>query len=321
MALLGDGEARDETSSYSHFRETPTLLRDYGIVHHSFRSLYDFEKICNDFFANLMEGDRKGDMEGRSPYLGFTSVQMSDISSIDKIRGRGDVPKMTILYDSGEEVLILKFMVGVTHETCASLLQGCFVEEVRSRVGNIFSLRGLKSSRFRAPRRMKEADDAFKPWSRTSESDWPSIVFEVGVSEQRTQLQLDVRYWLECSPGQQTWIVIIASVNKGAGTIYIERWQAAPAPALQPPPALQPGRALLPRNVNNPLARQVVPICMQALTLHKDQPYVGAPLTIPATLVYDVLPLSHGPAWGPSDFEISGPMLNMMNDFFWEGLD
>jgi hypothetical protein len=33
---------------------------------------------------------------------------------------------MTILYDSEEEILIMKFLVGVKHEMCASLLNTTF---------------------------------------------------------------------------------------------------------------------------------------------------------------------------------------------------
>ncbi|KAG0557361.1 hypothetical protein KC19_11G123400 [Ceratodon purpureus] len=318
MALLGDGEATYESSSYSRFREVPKLLMDYGIVHHSFRGLYEFKKICKDFFVDLMEGDLKGDMEGKSPYLGFTRVGLSDISSIDEIRLQGDVPKMTILYDSGEEVLIVKFMVGVTHETCAGLLQMSFIEAVRARVGHIYSMYSLKSARFRSAQRMKEADDSFKPRTRNNESDWPSIVFEVGVSERLTELSQDARYWLESSPQQQTRIVILASVNKTAGTMIIERWEAE-APTLQAAaPTLQAARNV---SNSNPYSRQVVPICMQTLTLERDQHYAGPPLSIPATLVFDVLPFSHGPAWGPSDFKITVHMLNMLNEMFWDGLD
>jgi hypothetical protein len=56
--------------------------------------------------------------------LGFSNVKRNDIEAIDKIRS--DIPKMTILYDSEEEILIMKFLVGVKHEMCASLLNTTF---------------------------------------------------------------------------------------------------------------------------------------------------------------------------------------------------
>lgn len=154
---------------------------------------------------------------------------------------------------------------------------------------------------------MKEADDSFKPRSRNLKTDWPSIVFEVGVSEGLSQLWLDARFWLEFF-GEQTRIVILASVNMIAGTIVIERWQDS---------------TVLPAHnvaIPNPYTRHYIPTLIQSLILERGQFYTGAPLTILATLVFDVLPLSRGPPWGPSDFEITSPMLNMMNEIFWDVL-
>jgi hypothetical protein len=55
----------------------------------------------------------------------------------------------------------------------------------------------------------KEANEAFVPKSRELESDWPSIVFEVGVwacetlvDETLAELRLDARFWLECTGGE-----------------------------------------------------------------------------------------------------------------------
>jgi len=42
----------------------------------------------------------KGDIEGDLQYLKFTHVKVGDIFNIDEIWS--DIPKMTILYDSGE---------------------------------------------------------------------------------------------------------------------------------------------------------------------------------------------------------------------------
>jgi len=56
---------------------------------------------------------------------------------------------------------------------------------------------------------------------------------------------------------------------------------------------------------------------MQSLTLEECQVYTGASLIIPAALTYDVLPLVQGVAFGPSDFEITGQMLNALNEDFW----
>ena len=82
-------------------------MSEYKISHpHAFRSLFGFKETCTTYYALVEE-------KGGSPYLGFTHVRMKNIEDIDKIRSQ--IPKMTIHYDWGEEILIVKFMVGVPH--------------------------------------------------------------------------------------------------------------------------------------------------------------------------------------------------------------
>jgi hypothetical protein len=59
-----------------------------------------------------------------------------------------------------------------------------------------------------------------KPKSRGLKTNWPSVVFEMGVSGQLTQLQHDALFWLECYRGQ-TRIVIVACVDKSARRMVI----------------------------------------------------------------------------------------------------
>jgi hypothetical protein len=141
--------------------------------------LSGFKRICGDFYMAMKVG-------GGGQYLGFSNVKRNDIEAIDKIRS--DIPKMTILYDSEEEILIMKFMVGIKHEMCAGLLNTTFERLVYTRTGDGFSLLAMKSSRFKGSRRAKEGDNSYKPFTRIMESDWPTVVFEVGVSESLRQL-------------------------------------------------------------------------------------------------------------------------------------
>jgi hypothetical protein len=120
MAVLYNGdsyEASDETSGYMQHFSGGNLLDEYRIHHqHTFGSLSDFKRIWGDFYTAMKVGGGQ--------YLGFSNVKRNDIEAIDKIRS--DIPKMTILYDSEEEILIMKFLVGVKHEMCASLLNTTF---------------------------------------------------------------------------------------------------------------------------------------------------------------------------------------------------
>jgi hypothetical protein len=200
--------------------EMESLLSAYRIHDpHSFRSLVLFKKTCNDFYSLLERGVES------CPYLGFTHVTRRDLEDIDEIRG--EVPKMTILYDWHEETLIVKFMVGVAHGFCTRLLALVFIDVFRARTGDEEAFDPIGSSCFSGAQRLKEGDEAFTPKSRSLEADWPSIVFEVVVSETMIQLQLDARFWLECYGGK-TRVVIIVCINRNARSIVIERWQVGP---------------------------------------------------------------------------------------------
>ena len=103
--------------------------------------------------------------------------------------------------------------------------------------------------------------------------------------------------------------MIIACVDKAARSMVIQ--QDASTPQLQPVWNL---------NAPNPYSRNYIPALLQSLYLEEGQVYTGASLIIPAALSYDVLPLVQGPTFGPNDFEITGQMLNALNEDFWVGL-
>jgi len=146
----------------------------FFILTHSETWIPTFVKVCNEFYTDLVEGNTT---EGETQYLGFMHLRMSDIADIDEIRN--DIPKMRILYDCREEILIMKFIVGVTHYTCSRLLASQFDRLVQDRTCMRRSIMPLGSARFRSLNRMKEADEAFKPTSRGLKTDWPSVAIEV----------------------------------------------------------------------------------------------------------------------------------------------
>ncbi|RPA88920.1 hypothetical protein L873DRAFT_1823748 [Choiromyces venosus 120613-1] len=69
-----------------------------------------------------------------------------------------------------------------------------------------------------------ESDTAFKPSSRPLESNWPTVVFECGVSESLKRLTVDSRWWLDNSAGGVK-IVLLFSISKAARSIHIEKWE------------------------------------------------------------------------------------------------
>ncbi len=100
-------------------------------------------------------------------------VSQESLDEIDRTREerRGWLPRMTILYDGREEILIVKLMAGVMHEGVACQFASMFetklfLLDVRA------SLLATGSGRFgRRGGRSKEANIGYKPSSRSMVDD------------------------------------------------------------------------------------------------------------------------------------------------------
>src|SRR5271170_262234 len=93
----------------------------------------------------------------------------------------------------------------------------------------------VNSQKYHAPTSSKARDIAYKPSSfRGSKAAWPTLVFEVGVSESLRGLRFDARWWLRESGGDVN-IVILVHVNRERKRVHIEKWELAPAPVTQRP--------------------------------------------------------------------------------------
>jgi hypothetical protein len=92
-----------------------------------FTNLVAFKRICLAHSKRLVEGTQT------PQYLAFTSVSQESVDEIDRVREerRGWLPRMTILYDGREEILIVKLMVGVMHELSAHLFARIFEAKLR----------------------------------------------------------------------------------------------------------------------------------------------------------------------------------------------
>ncbi len=217
-----------------------------------FTNLVAFKRICWALSKRLDEGTQT------PQYLAFTSVSQESLDEIDRIREerRGRLPRMTILYDGREEILIVKLMVGVMHEGIAHEFASMFNGKL-----TLLGVRALVvatgSGRFgRRGGRSKEADVSYKPRSCRRKHDWPSFVIEVGVSESLAMLRTDAAFWITNSDGR-TRIVIVLSVNRRDQRILVERWEEVPR--IRPNPSTA--------NYSR------IPGLMQSLTLNADVEY------------------------------------------------
>ena len=115
---------------------------------------------------------------------------------IEHGRSRSELPAFRLLYGAAEEVLIIKLMPGTHYELAALTFSWMFKGKLVSLgVGN--TLMPFGATRFRAPSgRSKEAGMVLRPSTRVLETDWPSVVIEIGVSESLSQLRTDAHFWL-----------------------------------------------------------------------------------------------------------------------------
>ncbi|CAM6033322.1 unnamed protein product [Sphagnum compactum] len=234
-----------------------------------FTNLVAFKRICFARSKRLVERTQT------PQYLAFTSVSQESLDEIDRIRDerRGRLPRMTILYDGREEILILKLMVGVMHEGVAREFASMF--EMKLLLLDFrASLAATGSARFGCPAgRSKEPDVGYKPISREMQDGWPSFVIEVGVSQSLAMLRRDAAFWITNSD-QRTRIVIVLSINRRDRRILVERWEEVPR-----------------RRPNQSTANYSrIPGLMQSLTLNADVEYDGPSLEIPAEKLFDGMP-------------------------------
>ncbi|CAK9189368.1 unnamed protein product [Sphagnum troendelagicum] len=127
-----------------------------------FTNLVAIKKICLARSKRLIEGTQT------PQYLAFTGVSQESLDEIDRTREkrRGWLPRMTILYDGREQILIVKLMVGVMHEGVANEFSKMF--DIKSFCLGVDGLLfGTGSSRFgRRGGKSKEGDLGYKPHSR-----------------------------------------------------------------------------------------------------------------------------------------------------------
>jgi len=181
-------------------------------------------------------------------YLVFWDVTKDHLAQIDCQRAIiGKHTRLTHYTDIG--LLIVKLIPSRKHEK-APISLGIKLILALARMGlPDDSLCPLGTATFYCPTSSKQPDASFIPNSRNSNVDWPTIVFECGVSESLTQLRIDADWWLTNSPSQgKVQIVIIISINTRERSIRIEKW------CLTPP--------FVPRNATraNPNGNNPVPI-------------------------------------------------------------
>lgn len=196
-----------------------------GVEHHEYRDIHSFTRAIDSQAGQLRSCEAD---ELPTKYMVFSHVTQEEFSNIDHVRDT-QYKGLRFLYLDDPKVLIVKIKISSIHEIVTKTFMYAFRRKAEGmRLGRALS--DIGSATYRGISSRKEADGAFKPWSaRPRANDWPTTVFECGVSQSAPYLKADGRWWLENSLGKVN-IVLLFFVSKSAKTIRIEHWGAETVP-------------------------------------------------------------------------------------------
>jgi hypothetical protein len=202
-------------------------------------------------------------------YLVFARVSVDDLAKIDRaLDSIGMHTRMTHYTDI--DLLIVK-LPSAEHEAAPLNLTIGVVEKLVMMGMPANEFHAVGATRIRGRNSSKEADSAYRPYSfRPNKTDWPTIVFEAGLSESLSRLRSDARWWLMESGGDVKTVIII-SVKRAQSMIRIEKWELAP----------RTGRRLTLRSATNPLNHlpTQIPTKIHEITIVQNT-VTGAPLIL-----------------------------------------
>jgi hypothetical protein len=233
-------------------------------------------------------------------YLVFKPVTKADLAEIDC--ARNSIGKHTrITHYTDANLLIVKLMPSAEHQS-AHLTFGMELAAKVIRMGMSYrELYPFGGTRYLGHTSSKEGDSCYKPSSRKNKTDWPTIVFESGLSESLQRLRCDASWWLENSKGEVK-IVVIISIKPGDKRLEIEKWELA---------LIDEGRRV---TRLHPRTQSLIPTKIQEITIMPNSSVTGA---LPLVLEFQKIFLR--PAIEPED-DISFTVEDLSGwaDTFWE---
>lgn len=227
-----------------------------------YRGIAGIQRAVNALSEKLRLGETT-DGATMGQYLVFRPVTVDEFDKIDNQRDKvGKGIRLTHCADI--ETLIIK--VPTTDHEVVSQTFGDEVAEQAIGMGLPREERTKTGgAKYYGISTTKQADQGMKPSTlRPRRMDWPTLIFETGVSESLPKLRTDASWWLSNSGGQVN-IVLIFHVNREARSILIEKWENAPAT----------GRP----STRSTLRQAQIPTQMEAITIDQNS-VTGAPLTL-----------------------------------------
>ena len=164
----------------------------------------------------------------KNQYLVFHPVTENDFAEIEDKRftiNRG----LRFTYCTDIDTLIIK-VPSPEHEGVTRTFTHDFMDHIRQMgLTELGDLKDMGATAYKGTSTEKEPDSCWRPLAaRPNKLDWPTLVFEVGVSETLRKLRMDARWWLANSQGRVR-IVLLFKIDRVARTIHIEKWECRPA--------------------------------------------------------------------------------------------
>jgi hypothetical protein len=164
----------------------------------------------------------------KNQYLVLHPVTENDLAEIEDKRftiNRG----LRFTYCTDIETLIIKVPTP-EHEGVTRTFTWDFMHQIyQMGLTELGDLKDMGATKYKGTSTNKEPDSCWRPLAaRPNKQDWPTLVFEVGVSETLRKLRNDAQWWLANSQGRVR-IVLLIKINREARTIHIEKWECRPA--------------------------------------------------------------------------------------------
>jgi hypothetical protein len=234
MRAGGGTSTVDFSTPASPFSELANLIPDRLTLR------YSTPRKLGDFMNAKIRQSR-----GLGFYLLVTNISRAEESAIDNLLRTLDLDyTVRLTYEDALESLIIKLMPSCAHERTSRTFFMCVVNKITSLQGHtVLSVVGTGATRYDVPgKRSKEAEEGIMPAARGALG-WPSVVFEVGITETMPALRCDAAWWLLNSYGKTRMLVVI-KVTRNPFSMFLESWEMVPNPIGRPTrrnPATVPG--------------------------------------------------------------------------------
>ncbi|KAG0643720.1 hypothetical protein HOY80DRAFT_1086790 [Tuber brumale] len=158
---------------------------------------------------------------------GVTEKQLAEVDIALEKHGTRNIVRFT--YENAVELLIICLMPGAVHESTAIDFYLRLVKKISSILEHsIRSIHCVGCTQFQVLGCWSKQEDAgLRPATRQRETDWPSLMIEVGYSESLPLLRCDAQWWLLNSRGQ-TRMVIVMKIKRNPNGMRIECWKMIP---------------------------------------------------------------------------------------------